>query len=76
MAPFRLPPWLTATAVSLATFRKGMTPWLSPSVPLIGAPVPRMFVQSLPNPPAHFDSFASSEITLKMCSRSSITVER
>jgi len=36
----------------------------------------RMFVQSLPRPPAHFERFASSATTLKMCSRSSMTVDR
>ena len=56
IAPFLLPPWLTATAVSLATFRKGITPWLRPLVPLMRAPVARTFVQSLPIPPAHFES--------------------
>ena len=32
--PLRLPPWLTATAVSLTTFRKGTTPWDLPLVPM------------------------------------------
>ncbi len=34
-APLRLPPWLTATAVSLATFRNGTTPCDLPLVPLM-----------------------------------------
>ena len=66
IAPLRLPPWFTATAVSFATFRNGITPWLVPFVPLMCAPVARMFDQSLPSPPAHFESFASSLTTLKM----------
>ena len=51
-APLRLPPWLTATAVSLATLRNGTTPWDSPLVPLMCAPIPRTRLQSLPRPPA------------------------
>ena len=34
-APLRLPPWLTATAVSLTTFRNGTTPCDLPLVPLM-----------------------------------------
>jgi hypothetical protein len=60
MAPLRLPPWFTATAVSLATLRKGIMPWLRPLVPLMRAPVARTLVQSLPRPPAHLESMASS----------------
>ncbi len=44
-----------------------MTPWLSTFVLLMREPVPRMFVQSLPSPPDHFDSCALSESALKMC---------
>ncbi len=59
-APLRLPPWLTATAVSLTTFRNGTTPWLLPLVPLMWLPSARTLVQSLPSPPANFDSSAFS----------------
>ena len=34
-APLRLPPWLTATAVSLATFKNGTSPCELPLVPLM-----------------------------------------
>ncbi len=40
-APLRLPPWFTATAVSLAIFRNGTTPEDRPLVPLMCAPIPR-----------------------------------
>ncbi len=53
-----------------------MTPWLLPLVPLMCAPVALMFVQSFPRPPAHLESAALSAMTLKMCARSSSTVER
>jgi len=49
-----------ATVTSLAILRKGMTPWLSTLVALMGLPVALMFVQSLPMPPDHFDSWALS----------------
>src|SRR6185312_2228334 len=74
--PLRLPPWLTAIAVSLATLRNGTTPWLSPLVPLMCAPSPRTRVQSLPRPPEYFASSALSFTDLKMPSRSSGTVVR
>ncbi len=72
-APLRLPPWFTATAVSLATFRNGTTPLDLPLVPLIQPPMPRTGVQSLPRPPANFDSIALSWMALKMPCRSSGT---
>lgn len=59
-APLRLPPWFTATAVSLTTFRNGTTPCDLPFVPLICEPSARTRVQSLPRPPANFDSSALS----------------
>src|SRR5688572_33212875 len=37
-----------------------MTPWLSTCVDLIGEPVPRMLLQSLPIPPDHLESWALS----------------
>ena len=59
-APLRLPPWFTATAVSLTTFRNGTTPWLSPLVPLMWLRSARTGVQSLPRPPAYLASSAFS----------------
>ncbi len=69
IAPLRLPPWLTATAASLATLRKGTTPWLSPLVPLDAACRWRAHrVQSLPRPPAHLEELGVvRDTTLKMC---------
>ncbi len=61
-APFLLPPWFTATAVSFTTLRNGTTPWLLPLVPLMCAPSARTGVQSLPMPPAYFCSIAFSLI--------------
>ena len=61
-APLRLPPWFTATAVSLTTLRKGTTPCDSPFVPLMREPRARTRVQSLPRPPANLDSRAFSLI--------------
>ena len=61
-APLRLPPWLTATAVSFATLRNGTTPCDLPFVPLIYEFKARTGVQSLPKPPAHLDSIALSRI--------------
>ncbi len=61
-APLRLPPWFTATAVSFTTFRNGTTPCDSPFVPLMWLPSARTRVQSLPRPPANFDSSAFSLI--------------
>ena len=59
-APLRLPPWLTATAVSFTTLRNGTTPCDLPLVPLMCEPIARTLVQSLPNPPANLDSSAFS----------------
>ena len=56
----RLPPWLTATAVSLTTFKNGITPWLLPFVPLMREPKECTGVQSLPKPPAYFCNNAFS----------------
>ncbi len=75
-APLRLPPWFTAMAVSLATFKNGTTPWLCPLVPLMCDPSPRTGVQSLPRPPAYLLSSALSLIALKIPSRSSPIVVR
>ena len=38
-APLRLPPWLTATAVSFTTLRNGTTPCDLPLVPLMCEPM-------------------------------------
>ena len=76
IAPFLFPPWFTATAVSLATFKKGTTPWLFPFVPLMYEFIALTGVQSLPRPPAHFDKRASSLIAPNIPSRSSGTVVR
>ena len=43
-------------------FKNGITPWLSPLVPLINPPVPRTAVHEPPNPPAHLDKNALSAI--------------
>ena len=75
-APLRLPPWLTATAVSLAIFRNGTTPCDSPLVPRILAPMPRTGVQSLPRPPEYLASRALLRMPWKMPARSSSTVVR
>ncbi len=76
MAPRRLPERLMALVTSLAIFRNGMTPWLSTWVDLIGEPVPRMLLQSLPMPPDHLESWALSASPLKMSRRSSLIVVR
>ena len=76
MAPFLFPPWFTATAVSFATFKKGTTPWLFPFVPLIYEFIALTGVQSLPNPPAHFESRALSFMAEKIPSKSSGIVVR
>ncbi len=72
----RLPPWLTATAVSLAILRNGTTPEDSPLVPLMCAPIPRTGVQSLPRPPENLASIALFLIEPKIDSSSSSTVVR
>ncbi len=61
-APLRLPPWLTATAVSLTTLRNGTTPCDLPFVPLMCEPIARTLVQSLPRPPANLERSAFSLI--------------
>ena len=61
-APLRLPPWLTATAVSFTTLRNGTTPCDFPLVPLMWLPSARTGVQSLPRPPANLASSAFSLI--------------
>ena len=71
-APLRLPPWLTATAVSLATLRKGTTPWLWPLVPWMwDAEWPAHCVQSLPMPPPTWRAGRCRTRLLKMSPRSS-----
>ncbi len=62
--------------MSLAIFRKGTTPWDWPLVPLMWAPIPRTGVQSLPSPPAYFDSSALLRMPWKIPLRSSATVVR
>ena len=69
-APLRLPPWLTATATSLATFMKGMTPWLLPLVPLMWLPSARnRCVQSLPRPPENLREQRVVAQRLRRCRR-------
>ena len=46
---FSLPPWLTATAVSFTTFKKGTTPCDLPFVPLMCEPNALTFDQSFLN---------------------------
>src|SRR4051812_1733531 len=75
-APLRLPPWFTATAVSLAIFKNGTTPCDSPFVPRIFAPMPRTGVQSLPRPPEYLASSALLRMPEKIDDRSSSTVVR